>query len=221
MTHRPTFSEQRWPTDAHSVAQAHQWAGDVAAQVLDWAWRSFDRLKASHLSKVDVTQPLEQLERNLTALHFAELNMLWAQETGGYSSITPIPEWSELETRPNAPGKPPAYDFAFVYNENQRIAWPIEAKVVPTPNTLAAYMSDVVKFVSGVAAPLTGEGGVIAYLLHGPEIDFLAVLEKKLGGPLTTATAGVLICRAHRISQHKRSGAPQLRLHHLAMLCER
>jgi hypothetical protein len=188
-------------------------------QVLDWTWRSFDELKASHLSKVDVTQPLEQLERNLAALHFNELNLLWAKETGGYSSIRPIPEWPELQTRPAAPGRPPAYDFAFVFNENQRIAWPIEAKVVPTSNTLAAYLSDVAKFVTGAAAPLTGEGGVIAYLLQGPELDFLAALGKKLSEPLATPTAAALLCRAHRISQHEISGAPQLRLHHLVMLC--
>jgi hypothetical protein len=221
MTRRPTLSEQHWPTDAHSTAQARQWAADAAVQVLDWTWRSFDRLKAIHLSKVDVAQPLEQLERNLAALHFVELNILWAQETGGYSSVTPILEWSELESRPAAPGKPPAYDFAFVFNENQRAAWPIEAKVVPTPNTVAAYLSDVAKFVSGVAAPLTSEGGVIAYLLSGPEVAFFAALEPKLGEPLAEAVESALSGRAHRISHHERSSAPQLRLHHLAMLCAR
>ena len=47
----------------------------------------------------------------------------------------------------------------------------------------------VAKFVAGFAAPLAGEGGVIAYLLQGPELDFIAVLRRTLGEPLTNPTA--------------------------------
>lgn len=219
MTRYPSFSEQRWPKDAASIAEARRWADDVGVQVLDWMWRSFDRLKARELSKVDLSQPLEQLERSLTGAHFIELNALWAQETGGYSSITPTPEWSEMETRPAAPGKPPAYDFAFVFCANQRFVWPIEAKVVPTPRRVSEYLSDVAKFVSGVAAPLIGEGGLIAYLLRGSEVEFAGVIEGKLKQPLTTPAIAAFVSRAHRVSEHKRSSAPRLRLHHLVMLC--
>jgi hypothetical protein len=219
MTRRPTFGEQRWPTDAASIAQARRWADDVALQVLDWMWRSFDRLKTDQLSKVDLSQPLEQLERSLTSAHYIELAGLWAQETGGYSSISPSHEWPEMETRPTAPGKPPAYDFAFVFCENQRFAWPIEAKVVPTPRSVSEYLSDVAKFVSGIAAPLTGQGGVIAYLLSGNEVEFAGVVEGKLKLQLAVPSATVLLPRAHRVSHHKRTSAPQLQLHHLVMLC--
>ena len=219
MSRRPTISEQRWPNDPNLTVQARQWAGDVAVQVLDWTWRAFDRLKSGYLSKVDLTQPLEQVERSLTAAHYIELNALWAQETGGYSSISPVSEWSEMETRPSAPGKPPAYDFAFVWCENHRIAWPIEAKVVPGARSIAEYMTDVEKFTTGVAAPLSGEGGVIAYLLKGKEADFLAVLQSKLTASLMTPSASELAARAHRMSHHDRATAPGLRLHHLVMLC--
>ena len=42
----------------------------------------------------------------------------------------------------------------------------IEAKVVCTPGSLADYLRDVNdKFISGVAAPLVGEGAMIAYTL--------------------------------------------------------
>src|SRR5690348_13470 len=109
MIRRPTLGEQRWPTDAQSVAQARRWAEGVATQVLDWTWRSFDRLRNNHITKVDLTQPLEQLERSIVSMHYTELNALWAQDTGGYSSISPAHEWPEMETRPRAPGRPPAY----------------------------------------------------------------------------------------------------------------
>jgi hypothetical protein len=46
-----------------------------------------------------------------------------------------------MATRSAAPAKPPAYDIAFIWHDNPRVAWPIEAKVVPTPGTLAPGVS--------------------------------------------------------------------------------
>src|SRR6267378_1812013 len=108
MTRRPTFSELRWPMDDDSLAQAQRWAEGATTQVLDWTWRGFDRLRKEHLTEVDFGQPIEQLERDLTSKHFIQINLRWAQETDGFSSIVPHHEFPEAETRPPAPGKPPA-----------------------------------------------------------------------------------------------------------------
>lgn len=219
MTRRSTFSEMRWPMDAASLAQAQGWAESVSIQVLDWTWRAFDNLRATHLSQVDLDQPLEQLERDLTSKHFILINQIWAQETQGYSSVSPVHEFPENETRPAAPGKPPAYDLAFVWQENQRVTWPIEAKVLKTPAAVAEYMRDVKKFVSGTAAPLVGQGGLIAYLLTGQAAEFFAQLQLYLIAKLEPASA--FSPRPHRTSRHHRKTAPILHLHHLVMLCER
>ena len=169
------------------------------------------------MASVDLTQPLEQLERDLARHHFREINMFWAQETGGECAFTPHHEYPELETRSPAPAKPPAYDIAFVWNANPRIAWPIEAKVVPTPGTLADYLGDVKKFTDGIAAPLSGVGAQIAYLLTGTTDDFFNNLSTRLSIPLQTLAE--FSSRAHRVSSHTRNGIPDLELHHMAMFC--
>jgi hypothetical protein len=219
MSRRPTFSAQRWPMDEQSLQQARSWATGIATQVLDLTWRAFDKLQAEDLRHVDLRKPLDQLERDLTASHFMHINQLWKQEDEGYSSICPHHEFPEQETRPGGKGKPPAYDLAFVYMANRRVAWPIEAKVLPTPGSLAQYLEDVDKFVSGIAAPFTGEGGVIAYLLTGREADLFAQIKARLGQDLLAPIADALTRRAHRTTHHVRAMAPNLQLHHMAMPC--
>ena len=214
---RPTPSELAWPMDDESRRQAEDWAAGVSIQVLDWTWRAFDALRKGNFASVDLTQPLEQLERDLARHHFREINMLWAMETSGECAFTPHHEYPELETRSPAPAKPPAYDLAFVWNANPRIAWPIEAKVVPTSGTLADYLGDTKKFTDGIAAPFVGEGAQIAYLLAEKTDDFF----HNLAARLTTQLQSVLqfSTRAHRASLHARINYPDLLLHHMAMHC--
>lgn len=204
--------------DDTSRAEARRWAEDVSCQVLEWVWKGFDRFRAEHLSKVDMEQPLEELERDLTRNHFVAVNQTWAMETQGFASLTPAMEWPEVENRPPPPGRSPAYDFAFVCNDNPRVAWPVEAKVLPTSGRLAPYEGDVKRFTDGTAAPFVGEGGMIGYLLKGAPNDFFANLEVKLGQTLGTCLR--FSARPHRTTLHTRSTAPALRLHHMIMECE-
>ena len=214
---RPTFSELAWPMDADSRQQAQEWAGEVATQVLEWTWRAFDSLRANVLTRIDLNQPLEQLERDLTSHHFREIQQLWKTETEGFSAFSPHHEWPEMATRSPAPAKPPAYDLAFVWNDNPRVAWPIEAKVVPTTGTLAQYVADTAKFTGGIAAPFVSEGAQVAYLLTGETAEFFSNLSA--GSSITLEEAAEFSDRPHRISLHARAPAPDLRLHHMAMFC--
>ena len=185
MNRRPTFSEFAWPDDPADADLPIQWAGSVATQVLDWTWRAFDAFQANHLVRVDLTQPLEQLERDLTRNHFVEIQVLFASETDGYAALVPHHEFPEMESRTSASAKPPAYDLAFVSTANQRWAWPLEAKVVPSPDRLGEYLKDVNdKFVGGVAAPLVGEGAMIAYLLTNETTTVFENLANRLNQPL-------------------------------------
>lgn len=219
MNRRPTFSAQRWPMDEQSLEQARSWATGIATHVLDLTWRAFDKLQTEDLQHVDLRQPLDQLERDLTSNHFMHINKLWSQEDEGYSSICPHHEFPEQETRAGGKSRPPAYDLAFVYTENRRIAWPIEAKVLQSPGSVAQYLDDVDKFVSGKAAPLTGQGGMIAYMLSGHEAELFAEIKRRLKQELLVPAASVLTCRAHKVSHHARVLAPRLQLHHMAMPC--
>jgi hypothetical protein len=203
--------------DDESRQQAEEWAAGISTQALDWTWRAFDRLMADFLNHVDTNLRLDQLERDLTRNHFSEIQKLWARETEGESSIEPHHEYPELETRAPAPAKPPAYDIAFVWRANRRVAFPIEAKIAPTPGTLASYLGDTAKFTSGTAAPLIGEGAQIAYLLTGTANDFFTNLSTGLQMALHTVSE--FPNRPHRVSSHSRTTAPDLRLHHMPMFC--
>ncbi|SRR6266496_612929 len=217
MHRHATLSELFWAKDAESDNLAKQWAATAAVQALDLTWKGFEQLRVSRLSRIDFSQPLEQVERDLARNHCVEITSVWARETSGYSSLVPIHEYPELESRSSAPAKPPAIDLGFAHRENLRWHWSIEAKVVRDPTNLTLYMGDVHKFVSGVAAPLVGEGGLIAYLLSGKEEDLFAELEVQLGQTLAVVTE--FSARAHRASSHDRVSFPHLRLHHMAMNC--
>jgi hypothetical protein len=218
MTRRPTFSELVWPDGPDDWLLAEEWATGSAFRILDWTWRAFDALAAKHLSKVDLTQSLDQIERDLVRHHFIEIQLLFAEETDGYSSLIPHHEWPEMESRASAWAKPPAYDLAFISTTNQRWAWPLEAKVIPTQGTLAEYLKDVNdKFVAGVASPRIGEGAMIAYLLSDDSEAFLQNVAAKLARTLNPVTE--FPARIHSTSEHVRATAPDLTLHHMVMDC--
>jgi hypothetical protein len=216
MTRRPTLSELIWPNDPADADLPVKWAQDVAVQALGWTWRGFDALRGNQFDGVDLAQPLEQLERDLTSKHFIQIQFLFAAETGGFSALSPVHEHPELETRSAPPAKPPAYDLGFVCPGNQRWVWPIEAKVLSTPNALAEYLKDVrEKYIAGIDAPFVGEGGMIGYLQKGLPTDVFRKLDRELGQTLTPHPD--FPTRNQRSSRHARSSAPVLTLHHLIM----
>ena len=224
MTRRAAFREQAWPEDPVFKELALNWSHSAATQMLDWVWRAFDTLRAEHVGRVDVTKPLEQLERDLTDLHFGEIQQAWAQDTGGASAFYPDHEIPEFESRHSAKAQPPAYDLGFVLRDNPRYIWPIEAKVVRKASILKAYLADVRdKFLAGIAAPFTGEAGMIGYLLAGVSTEVFTGLELELSQPLCHPSA--FAARDHRTSYHTRGRSPfgrdlpDLLLHHLVMTC--
>jgi len=222
MTRRAAFREQAWPDDEVFAALALDWSHSASTQILDWTWRAFDVLRAGPMAQVDFTKPLDQLERDLTDLHFKEIQRLWAGETGGTASFYPAHEIPEFESRQPAPAQPPAYDLGFVLYANPRIIWPIEAKVVWKPSALSAYLADVHdKFIAGIAAPFVGQAAMIGYLLAGEAVEMFARLETELSQRLNHLSA--FAARKHRTSFHTRGKSPfgrelpDLLLHHLVM----
>lgn len=218
MTRRPTASEMIWPDSPDDADVASAWAIGISTQVLSWMWRAFDSLRLDFLNKIDFSQNPEQLERDLTRNHFIEIQLLFKSETQGYSSFVPCAEWPEMETRSSPNAKPPAYDFAFVYVDNRRWAWPAEAKVVKSPGALGEYIKDVnEKFILGRAAPLVGEGAMIAYLVSCDADSVLNNIKSRLGQSLLPVPE--FVERAHMFSSHERNPAPNIRLHHMMMKC--
>jgi hypothetical protein len=224
MTRRAAFREQAWPEDPVFKELALKWAQAVSEQILDWVWRAFDALRTGPIARADLTKPRKQLERDLTNLHFNEIQDLWRAETDGFSSLSPGHEIPEFESLHSEKAKPPAYDLGFVYCANPRIIWPIEAKVVRKPSVLWRYLMDVQnKLIAGIAAPFVGQAGMIGYLLTGTAPELFIGLERELSQ--TLAHPPVFIARDHRTSYHVRGKSPfgrdlpNLLLHHLVMVC--
>lgn len=218
MTLRRTLSTLAFPKDTANPDLPVEWASGAAAQILGWMWLSFDRLRDSYLVHVDLRQPLDQLERSLTLQHFIDLQLIIHEDTDGFSSLVPVHECDEFESLSSPSAKPPAYDFGFVHVVHRRWIWPIEAKVLRTPESLREYMGDIHrKFETGIAAPLIGEGAMIAYLLAGNAESVFTNLQRYLSIPLESLSEYAQ--RPHRTSYHSRSLAPLLRLHHMVMAC--
>jgi hypothetical protein len=109
----------------------------------------------------------------------------------------------ERETMAQPPAQPPQYDLAFVWSREERIMWPLEAKVLETPRTLANYVRDVHdQFLSCRYAPFSGSGAMVGYLLSEEAEDALLNIGTSLGCPLKKVAA--FPSRPHRVSEHHR-----------------
>ena len=225
MTRRPTPSELVWPDKPDDANLAVTWAASVTTQILDWIWRAFDSLQDDFLLHVEWTRSLEQveleqIERDVVRNHFGKIQIIFAKETDGYASFYPSHEEPEMKSRSNAPAKTPAYDLAFVAISNPRWIWPVEAKIIRSPNALAKYLGDVNgKFLTGIAAPMVGEAAMIGYLFAADTDAVFTNLSGKL--KQTLSPVDKFSGRPHRSSFHARETAPNLRLHHLLMQCVR
>jgi hypothetical protein len=109
----------------------------------------------------------------------------------------------ERETMARPPAQPPQYDLAFVWRPEERIMWPLEAKVLETPRALAQYVRDLRdEFLSCRYAPFSGAGAMVGYLLSGEAGEALLHIERTLGCALKEVQA--LPSRPNRVSEHQR-----------------
>jgi hypothetical protein len=211
---RSTFTEISWPVDAATLELAAEWSRESSQKFIDWLWRSFEVLLQEAPVLRDPASDFEAFERSLTHHHFILLSQLIARETHGFASFTVQHEMPELEGRKPAPAMPPAYDLAFVWNANPRVAWPVEAKVVPTPRALAPYLSDTRKLTES-GAPFCNDAAQLAYVLFVEVEVFLDNLNRN--GQVAFLAGQGHCSRPLRTSYHERVNRPGLRIFHLAM----
>lgn len=211
---RPTFPEITWPLDEAAIEVAENWAHAASELFIEWLWRSFHTLLEEAPVLREPSPDFEAFERSLTNHHFIYLSRLVGKETAGFATFTVHHEMPELESRKAAPAMPPAYDIAFVWNENPRVAWPVEAKVLPTPRTLAPYLGDTHKLTTS-GAPFCGAAAQIAYLCSGDADVFFENLSNKIN--FATVLASTNTNRPQHISYHPRLKKPTLKIHHLLM----
>jgi hypothetical protein len=100
-------------------------------------------------------------------------------------------------------GQPPEYDLAFVLRADERIMWPLEAKVLETDGEVGEYVKDVRnEFLTCRYAPFSSEGAMLAYLLSGDPKKVFNNLTAKI--PCRLTAHPVFSGRPHMMSEHQR-----------------
>lgn len=195
------MSSAPYPSAASLIADqsfptlAGQWAKDPAPQMLGFVWKAYDEMlaKPPHVDDRD-------LERSITQLLEPRIRDAMTGDEPYYIQHGAF----ERETMAPPPAQPPQYDLAFVLRADERIMWPLEAKVLETPGTLAEYEREIrEQYLTCRYAPLTTSGAMLGYLLTGSTADALI----KIGAKLNTILGQVADFpeRPHRASTHKRN----------------
>jgi hypothetical protein len=209
----PNDTTTNFIADSSFVVLAHQWMHDPALQLLSFVWIAYDDMTKNppHVDERD-------LERSITQLLEPRISAAMTGDEPYYIQHGSF----ERETMAAPPAQPPAYDLAFVLRADERIMWPLEAKVLETPATLAEYEREIrEQYLTCRYAPFSAAGAMLGYLLTGNAYDTLARIASKL--QLVLAEVAEFSARPHRISEHQRTvptGKPypiNFKCHHLVL----
>lgn len=199
------------PSDFLSLAAA--WRKDQAQILLGSVWQGYDQMRID-APAVDG----RDLERSVTQLLDPRIRQAMTGDEPFYVQHGPF----ERETMQLPPAQPPQYDLAFVLKADERIMWPMEAKVLETSGTVSEYVKDVQEqFLTCRYAPFSGEGAMLGYLLSGTPDDAFQNIAAKI--PCKLENHPGFPSRPQKLSHHGRivpSGKaypPALYCHHLIL----
>ena len=194
-----TIGEVRWPDTPDFVAVARAWQTDASTMLLQFVWQGYDLLCTEVLAKINIEQADEDLERGITQLLEPRVRRAMTGDEpfdiqhGSY----------EEESRYSAKAQPPEYDLAFVLRANERIKWPLEAKVLRKDTNVGEYVKAVnERFLTCYYAPFSSEGAMLAYLLAGDPANVFSQAEKAV--PCVLAPHSGFPARPHKTSDHVR-----------------
>jgi hypothetical protein len=194
-----TIPEKRWPDTPDFVAVAKQWSPDAITILVKLVWAGCDRLLKEVISAIDFSQTEEQLERSITQM----LERRIRKSMTGDEPFDVQHEVFELETCESPKAQPPQYDIAFFLIANERIIWPLEAKVLHSDGRVSEYITEILEnFLTCRYAPFSSEGGMLGYLMAGESSKVFKNIEKKV--PCKLSHYPELKKQDHKTSQHKR-----------------
>ena len=200
------------------IRTAKDWVADSSHVMLSLVWAAYDRIAGDPRQVQAIVGADEDLERGIAKLLFLTLDDVMTRN----EPFQLLSEASEDETRKSRPARPKQYDIAFVMRKNPRIMWSLEAKVLPTPKTLAEYVATLrTRYLTGAYSPYLSEGAMVGFLLSGHEATFFEVLAESLDTELHDSDRWP--GRAYRATDHRRdirSGKlypSAFRCHHILM----
>ena len=216
MPRRRSPLEVNRPEIGDFVTLACRWRADAIEVLLGYIWRGLDRFKADGL-RVDPDQV--NIERTITRL----LTPRIGDTMSGYEPYYVQHAPDEDETRLTANASPPIYDIAFVLRANERLMWPIEAKVLKTDGGVAEYVKDIREsYLSFRYAPFSSQAAMLGYLLNGLPARTLEKIADRLGCGMERHAS--FPERDHGLTRHIRSVPPgkdyppEFTCHHLIIL---
>lgn len=216
MPDKKTFSQIAY-SNLPTVNDPDHWSLKLSKRFLELIWQGLDLFK-QNFPHIDFTKVDEQIERDITQLLEPRIRKVMTGDEPFYVQH----ESDEMETRKPAPAKPPSYDIAFILINNERLKFPIEAKVLRTDGQVSEYIKDVNEaFIPCIYAPFSFEGSMLGYLLSGTPQTAFENIEKSLLAELYQHPD--FSNRQHKFSEHHRQvpfGKEQIypgqfRCHHL------
>ena len=217
---RRTISEARWPDTPDFVNLAKKWRSDAITVLLNLIWQGYDLYQEDVLSKVNLSQADDQLERDITQ----SLSIYIDAARSGFEPFILRTEWFENEQRKPSPARQKQYDLAFIWSSppNIRVVWPLEAKVLHSDGSVSEYVKEITtNYLPCLYAPFSSEAGMIAYLLKGDPQKAFSNIAAAVPCPLTHHVN--FLDRDHKTSDHPRivpAGRiypSNLRCHHLVL----
>ena len=161
------------PPDPLFQSLAASWLDGQTEILLRLVWLGHDRLRrnAAAINSADLERSITQLLEPRIRAEMTGFEPFYIQH-GPY----------ERETMALPPAQPPQYDLAFVWRADERIMWPLEAKVLETPGQVSDYVRDVrEEFLKCRYAPFTSGGAMLGYLISGQASKALDNIELSLG----------------------------------------
>jgi len=196
---KTTYSEKRWPDTAEFNSLLGKWKASGSAVLLKIVWKGYDIFCREIISDIDCSKNNEDLERNITQLFEPCIHKAMT----GYEPFYVQHGSYEQETRKPSPAQPPEYDIAFVWTNNPRIMWPLEAKILRTDSALAEYIKEIKNnFLTCRYAPFSTEAGMVGYLVSGlPQKVFENIAH---GLKCTLYDHSEFKDKNHKVSKHQR-----------------
>lgn len=178
------------------VALAKRWYPDLSTILLTFVWRGYDLLTAELPAGIDK----RDLERSISQSLEPRIRRVMSGDEPFYIQHGPY----ERESMLQPPAQPPLYDMAFVFRADERLMWPLEAKVLKTDLSVGDYVNELRReFLTCRYAPFSSEAAMIAYLLRGKPTRVFQKIAKKV--PCTLLYNPGFPTRPCRISDHNRS----------------
>ncbi len=216
MVRRGNIFQKRYPNTSDFVELAKAWNPDAISILIRLVWEGYDLLVSKFLSQINFDGNEEQLERSVTQALVVKIH----QVKTGDEPFSVLQEVYEIESYQML--RPPQYDIAFILYENDRIIWPLEAKVLKTDGEVGDYIKEINEnFITCRYAPFSSQGGMLGYLFSGDPKKAFTNIETK--APCTLNDHPDFPTRDHKTSDHQRvvpSGKlypVNFRCHHLLL----